>query len=137
MRKYPIDKSDDRLRVDADRILVNDVILPGEANPHKVGPWLITGLGSSPAALVWAKDEQKALDIAADADLLGEFAVAEEDIEDHEDTGGAIAHLGNYDDAFDIAHCNVRRLSWRDFPEETQEAIAMACEEGLEDLSEL
>jgi hypothetical protein len=138
MKKFSFDKSDDRLRIDADRFLTNDVILPGETNPHthKVGPWLIEG-PAGPCGVVWAKHEQIALDVAANEDLLEQFAIDEEDIEERENDGGAIVYLGDTSDAFDLDNCRVRRLSWRDFPAETQEAILLAREKGVEDLSEV
>jgi len=141
MRKYPLSVSDNRLTLDADRILANDVIVPGETNPHKVGLWLIESV-YGPLGAVWADNEADALDEAADEELLDALSLSEEDAEERttgigDDTEEDFARLGNDSSPFDLDNANIRRLAWTDIPKETQEALLLAREEGLEDLSEI
>ena len=83
-----------------DRILCNDIILPGEYNPHKVRPWLISAAFSNwPTYLgvVWAPNEQDALDTVVneglgDALIVNEVGLSEMDEDEREELtslGGA------------------------------------------------
>lgn len=58
--------------IDTKDILCEDMIFPGEYNPHNNRPWLIELGGSyqSVFKLVWATCEQDALDVACDNDML-------------------------------------------------------------------
>lgn len=129
---------DGKISLDADRILCNDVIAAGESNPHKVGLWVIEGL-YGPAAAVWESNEQDALDEAADADLMRAFHMDDDDVEDRTDENGdeEFARLGNEGDPYDLNDCHIRRIAWKDIPEETQEAFLLARDEGLETLADL
>ncbi len=55
--------------VDANRILCNDINLPGSPG-YKIGPkpYLLTSL-YGPMGVVWAKSEEDAIDVLVDADL--------------------------------------------------------------------
>lgn len=138
IRKYPLSVSEDRLTLEADRILCNDVIAPGESNPHKVGLWLVTGV-FGPAAAVWSSNESDALDEAADAELMKGFHMDEDHVEDRTDEDGEehFARLGNEGDPYDLDDCHIQRIAWKDIPKETQEAFLAAREEGVETLADL
>jgi hypothetical protein len=55
------------------RVLCNDVILPGEFNPHDVRLWVI-GQEFGAVAAVWAAGEEAALDVMVDKGLGHEHA---------------------------------------------------------------
>ncbi len=91
------------IELDADRILCNDVILPGEFNPHNVRLWVI---GNEFGALcaVWAT-EHEALDVAVDESTFLDchkvkYPTAEElEAEDDDRT-----YLGNASELFDLTY---------------------------------
>lgn len=80
---------------------VEDCIYQGEFNPHNVRPWLIYGLYGA-YAIVFASNEQDALDIAADADKLK--ACASERLETDTD------YLGNAGDPYDLTDVGITAL---------------------------
>lgn len=140
MRKYRLSTTDDRLSLDADRILCNDVVLPGDTNPHKVGLWLIEGV-YGPVAAVWASNEQDALDEAVDSDLMDAYLLSDEDAADRtkgsgDETEENFARLGNAGEPFDLDDVGMRRLSWKDLPQDLQGAFVAAAEEGFSDVDE-
>ncbi len=81
--------------IPADRVLANNVTLPGEYNPHNVKLWAIYNeygyLGC-----VWADCEQDAFDELVDADLGAALLCDEpEESEDEDDESEDITRLGN------------------------------------------
>ena len=74
-------------------ILLNNVTMPGDYNPHDVRLWVI-GHEYGPICAVWAPNEQEALDEMLDQGYL-QFLVADEDFDDDLDKQGFYARLGN------------------------------------------
>lgn len=70
-------------QIDAKSILANNVVLPGETNPHNVRPWLVISL-FGPCGVVWADCMDDALDEIVDADLGKGFEVNVEDYTEDE-----------------------------------------------------
>jgi hypothetical protein len=140
MRKHQLSKSDDRLMLDADRILCNDVVVPGDTNPHNVGLWLIEGL-YGPVAAVWSSNEQDALDEAVDADLMDAYLLSDEDAAERTEGSGDdaeenFARLGNAGEPFDLDDVRMHKIAWKDLTQDLQGAFVAAAEEGFSDVDE-
>jgi hypothetical protein len=140
MRKYQLSKTDDRVNLAADRILCNDVVLPGDTNPHRVGLWLIEGV-YGPIAAVWASNEQDALDEAVDSELMEGYRLSDEDAADRtkgsgDDAEEDFARLGNAGEPFDLNDVGMHKLAWKDLPQDLQGAFVAAAEEGFSDVDE-
>lgn len=86
-------------------ILCNDVILPWERHYHGMHLWII-GNEYGTLAAAWASNEQDALDIACDADLLGGPSASEEpdDEEEREQWEEHIARLGDAGEPHDLTY---------------------------------
>jgi hypothetical protein len=69
--------------IDANRILANDVILPGEYNPH-IYPWLVISL-YGPCGIAWARDIGDAIDEIVDAGLGKAFELQDTSNQTDED----------------------------------------------------
>ncbi len=96
---------------DADVVNPDDYIPQGEFNPHNVRPWLIHNEYGT-LAIVYADNEQDALDEAVDADKLDSCLIPEEelvvnehgeDVADHGD-GEVASRLGNAGEPFDLTY---------------------------------
>lgn len=140
--KIALSKTDDHLTLDADRVLTNDVTFDGEYNPHKIGLFVISNEYGYVCA-VWAADEQDALDVAVDADLMQGFAVEgpirfddEEQVYVDED-GVTVTRLGNAGEPFYLDNCGCRRLPQNEMPEALLLAFAEARGEGAGDLDDV
>lgn len=85
------------VELDAEHILTNDVILPGENHCYNMRLWCI---GNEHGALgaVWATNEQDALDELCDAGLAAGLAIEEEDADEE------TARLGNAGEPHDLTH---------------------------------
>lgn len=101
----------------ADRILCNDVYLPGDTNFNKTRLWVITdacGNFGRTICAVWASNEQDALDEAVDADMLNSLQVGEEDLpkteEEWEET--EYTHLGNAGELFDLSNTGLQEIKF-------------------------
>lgn len=87
---------------DEDIVNLDDWIPEGEYNPHKVRPFLISGIYGV-CAVVFADCVSSALDIAADGDKLRGYLVSDEDMaEKNEEEREGLAYLGNYGDPYNI-----------------------------------
>ena len=114
-------------------ILLNDVILPGEYNPHNVRPWLL-GAEYRPHCLVWASHEQDAFDAAVDAGKLDGMLIEPED-EAEAEQNERLTRLGNAGEPFDLTNAWIDEvdlmkntcLEWAN--------IAVAANEGMETLA--
>lgn len=132
----------DFIELDAERILCNDIILPGEPNPHNVRLWIVSAAFSNwPTMLgaVWAAHEQDALDTLVneglgEALLIDESALASMDDDEREE----LAYLGNADEPCDLANVgciDVRFNRARD--KELLNMFAEARDRELSNLGEL
>jgi hypothetical protein len=106
--KYTINTTRNRtgcgnpIELDAERILCNDIVFPGEFNPNNVRLWVIGNEYGSLCA-VWAGNEQNALDESCDRGLMDSFLVSEEDIaKSTEDERVEWTHLGNAGECADL-----------------------------------
>lgn len=90
------------VQLEADRILANNVILPGEYNPHKVALWVI-GNEYGPLGAVWAESMDDAFDELVDAGLGGGLLIDDDGDEDENDDDG-ITRLGNAGEAADLTY---------------------------------
>lgn len=92
------------IEIESERVLCNNVIFPGEFNPHNVRLWVI---GNEFGALcaVWASHEQDAMDEAVDANLLDSLQIDSADYEAMtQDERDDCAHLGNASEPFDLTN---------------------------------
>lgn len=97
--------------LDADKILLNNVILPREIdsenayNPHNVRLWVI-GHEHGPICAVWASHESETFDEACDAGMLESLQVSQADID--ADVIGAYdddySYHGNAGEPHDLTH---------------------------------
>ena len=134
--------SHDFIEVDADRILCNDVVLPGERNPNHTRLWIASAAFSNwPTFLgaVWADNEQDALDTLID-EGLGEALLVEEEalVSMDDDEREELSYLGNAGEACDLTNVGLEPVRFsvtRD-----RELLAMfkdARENGLANLGQL
>lgn len=101
-----------------ERVLCNDIVLPGENHPHRVGLWVVWNEFGALGA-VWAGDEQDALDELVDAGLGEALLVDEETVakatpEERDEW----ACLGNAGEPADLTYANLVRVCFdkaRDF----------------------
>lgn len=89
-------------------ILINDVVLPGEYNPHNVRLWVI-GHEHGAIVAVWAAHAQDAFDNAVDANRLDMLLAPAEDCE-RDDNGYAM--LGNAGEAFDLDYAWIAEVEF-------------------------
>jgi hypothetical protein len=86
---------------DSDVVNKTDFIPAGEYNPHNVRPWLIHDHGTT-ICIVFAANEQDALDTAVDEDKLDPWQISESEMADYGPEGEGITYLGNAGETFDI-----------------------------------
>ena len=124
------------VNIHADNILTNDVRIPGHgSNFHKVTAWVI---GNEYGALfmVWASNEQDALDEGVDKGMMESFLVENPKPEDHDNEN--YTALGNAGELHDISHCWIREiLPFKQQSWEWQVAMIRAESQGVNPLSEL
>ena len=89
-------------------ILLNDVTMPGDFNPHNVRLWVI-GNEYGPVCAVWASNEQEALDEMLDQGYE-HFLVADEDFDEDLDEQGFYAHLGNAGEHCDLSYAWIKPI---------------------------
>lgn len=83
-----------------DRILLNDVILPWEYNPHHVRLWVISNEYGCLGA-VWASNESDALDELVDNDLAAGLLIDESDADDDS------PRIGNAGEPCNLDNCRI------------------------------
>jgi len=87
--------------VEPDRIALNNVIFPGEYNPHKVRLWVL-GNQFGVMGAVWADNMSDAFDELVDQDLGAGILVDEDDYD--EDEREDLARLGNAGEPADMQY---------------------------------
>lgn len=97
-------------RLKPHNILSNNIVLPGEFNPHRVGLYII-GNEYGPLVAVWASHEQDALDEATDAGKLNSFLMSAEDQAEYEREGWDVAYLGNAGEAANLDYAWIHRVT--------------------------
>lgn len=125
--KYTIHTAAMTHKLEAERILTNDVILPWERHPHNMRMWVIWNeLGSLCA--VWASHEQDAFDEACDRGML-ESMLVEDDSELTEQERDEYASLGNAGELHDLQYAGIGVAEW-DFDRDRVVLCAMAQARG-------
>lgn len=89
-------------------ILLNDVTMPGDYNPHNVRLWVI-GHEYGPICALWASNEQDALDEMLDQGYE-HFLVADEDLDEDLDREGFYTHLGNAGEPCDLSYAWIKPI---------------------------
>jgi len=119
------------IELDAERVLANNPVFPGEYNPHNVRLWII---GNEFGALgaVWADCKQDAFDTLVDEGLGGGLLIDEKDADEDCDRLGNAGEPANLDNAW---ICTVR-LTWRD-DAKLIAAFAEARGAGVENLDDI
>jgi len=92
--------------LEPDKILANEVTLPWEGHYHGNQAWVI-GNEFGAICLIWANNEQEALDEACDQGLMESFLSEEQDHENEELTG-----LGNASELHDLTYCWLLPVAW-------------------------
>jgi alpha-L-arabinofuranosidase len=101
------------VELEGERILCNNIILPGEFNPHRIRLWVI-GNEYGPLCAVWADCEQDAFDEATDAGMLDSFIVSPEDYEAmNDDEKENCAHLGNAGELANLDYAWVAEVEFK------------------------
>lgn len=143
-------------------VLCNNIIFPGEYNPHNVRPWLISITISNtggPQFIVWASDEQDALDEAADNGMLDCIALDDRNADErvvHEDDCPSnepeldpkfvnqccnswenFARLGNAGEPFDLDNVHMEALDLDSQSKQFMMLLAEARGANVERLSDL
>lgn len=89
-------------------ILLNDVTMPGDFNPHNVRLWVI-GNEYGPVCAVWASNEQEALDEMLDQGYE-HFLVADEDFDEDLDKQNFYTYLGNAGEPCDLSYAWIKPI---------------------------
>ena len=91
--------------IEANRILCNEVTLPGERGSYKL--WVVNNEYGYIGA-VWASNEQDALDLLVDSDLALGILVDEDYLKTlSEEEREELAYLGNAGEACDLSNTNL------------------------------
>lgn len=126
------------IEVKKEDILCNDIILPGEFNPHNKRLWIIANEYGILAAL-WANNEQNALDELVNRDMGKSLLVNEDTLKNMtEEEQNALASLGNASEPCDLANVDVVPIAFdpsRDY--KLLYKFAEARGAGIERLSDL
>ncbi len=115
--------------LDEDKILCNDVNLPGEFNPHNVRLWVIGDVFGAIVA-VWASHAQEAFDVACDEYMLDGYLSENQEWKDEEEG----IRCGNASELFDFDQPWIGVVKWNELDEKTKLAFAYskgACFETL------
>ena len=89
-------------------ILLNNVMMPGDYNPHNVRLWVIWH-EYGPICALWAPNEQDALDEMLDQGYE-QFLVADEDFDEDLDEQGFYAYLGNAGEPCDLSYAWIKPI---------------------------
>jgi len=115
-------------------VLSNNVIFGGEYNPHNVRPWII-GNEYGAICLVWAENEQEALDVMVDSGLGDSFLIDEYDT-DVEDLGD-YSFLGNAGEVADLSNAWIVEVEIMKQSMEVIIMFAKAVGANVDDLSQV
>jgi hypothetical protein len=101
-----------RILVDADKILCNDVVIPGEHARHDTHLWLCLH-ARGPLGAVWATSAEDALDELVDQDMAGEILVPEDVLNRMtQDERLELAHHGTHDEEVDLRDVTVEPVKF-------------------------
>jgi hypothetical protein len=120
----PVEYGD--VKVDLDRVLCNDVQLPGDAHAPTTHLWVISS-EASPLGAVWASNMQVALDVLVDSDLAGGILVDSDFLKTLTiDEQAGLAYLGNNSLACDLTNVRCDKVGW--VPERDWKLLCMFAE---------
>lgn len=109
---FPYAQNPTFTELSADKILLNNVILPKTidnecgSNPHRVGLYVI-GHEFGAICAVWASHEQEALDEACDGNMLECLLAENQDYEDE-----TLSPLGNASELHDLSNAWIGRVQF-------------------------
>jgi hypothetical protein len=100
-------------KVEAERVLCNDIILPWESNPGKVRLKLVIST-YGPLGAVWASDDGEALDILVDADLAGAILIDKDAFEKMDPAERDYVHYaGNAGEPVDLTNVVIEDVNFQ------------------------
>ena len=107
-------KGGKEIEVDDDRILCNDIVLPGDASyKQKTRLWVIWN-EYGPMGAVWAGSDQDAMDLLVDSDLAQGILVDEDTLKDMDaDAKEELASLGNAGEYCDLAYAGLDSVTFK------------------------
>lgn len=117
MKKIILPDSDGRrnILIEPDRILCNEVVLPGEPNPANTKLWVVSceeGYHTIHMGAVWANHEGQTIDLLVDADLADAIILSEEDLRRLESKESDWPTAGNNDVPVDLTYVSFRRIDF-------------------------
>jgi len=101
-QSFPFASNVPLVEMEDENILCNNVILPGEFNPHNVRLWVL-GNEYGPLVAVWADCEQDVIDEAIDSGKADGILIDEETISEDSDKDD-VCRGGNAGEAYDGEH---------------------------------
>ena len=122
-----------QLEIEDTRALLNGN--PGDYNDKLFLISAPVGNFAQNIALIWANNEQDAFDIACDENLLDDWLVEENEIENEDE----VIRLGNASDAFDLQDATITRVPDSDWKSDYDYVFALgaASECGPETLADV
>lgn len=117
---------DREIELKPEEVLCNDIVLPGEFNPHNTRLWAINNEYGYLGA-VWAQNEQDALDELVDADLGAGLLLDPEDVKKMDDEErDELSYLGNAGEPADLQYAGITEIKWK--PERDWKLLCMFAE---------
>lgn len=132
-------KGGDEWSISADRVLANDVRLPGELSYGRGSTLWVLGNEYGPMGAVWAPSMEEAFDTLVDADLADGILVDEHALEGYsEEEIEDLATLGNASEYADLSYAWAKEADWK--PERDWRLLCMFAEArgaGADTLAEI
>ena len=113
MKKIALPLKHGEIELEVDRIRCDDIILPGEFNPHNKRLWVTMSRYGALGA-TWADNMQEALDELVDHDLAGNLLVDENDVSKmSENEQEELSRLGNAGEFCDLTDVDVQPVVFK------------------------
>jgi len=113
MRKIALPLKHGEVELDVDRIRCDDIILPGEFNPHNKRLWVTMSRYGALGA-TWADNMGEALDELVDHDLAGNLLVDEKHLSEMDEAEQEeLARLGNAGEPCDLTDVDVQPVVFK------------------------
>lgn len=138
MHKITLPLKNGEVELAPERIRCDDVILPGEYNPHHKRLWVTVARYGALGA-TWADNVQEALDELVDHDLAGNILVDEAHVASMDEAEQEeLARLGNAGEPCDLTDVDVQEVVFK--PERDWKLLCKFAEargRGCDNLGEL